>query len=226
MKKKIVGIVAGLSLVTSLACAAPLNDFSQGKVAVDISARPSGDFKVNYITGSKTYDANTNWEYGLTVGLGNKFAVEYKNFNPKTKDNAILGAFTEKLDTQEFNILYKANDNFTIFTGFNKVKSSLDIAGHDFDGDSKTNWQIGVTGQTKLSDKITGYATVAAGKDSSVWKIGAAYAIDKNLDFNLFYAENKYDKVKYNDSLVAARISDADADYTIKGVGYGLTYKF
>lgn len=225
MKKKIVGIVAGLSLVTSLACAAPLNDFSQGKVAIDISARPSGDIKVSDSIGSETYDAKTNWEYGLTVGLGNKFAFEYKNFNPKSKDyNTILGTANGKLNTQEFNILYKADDNFTIFTGFNKVKSSYDIAGHDLDGDSKTNWQIGVTGQTKLSDKITGYATVAAGKDSNAWKIGAAYAIDKNLDFNLFYAENKYDKVKYN-NIIAAGFGN-DADYTIKGMGYGVTYKF
>lgn len=225
MKKKVLGMVAALSLITSVGFAAPLNDFSQGKVAIDVSARPSGDIKVSDSTGSATYDGKTNWEYGVTVGLGNNFAFEYKNFNPKSKDYNLSGYTANgKLDTQEFNILYKVDKNFTVFTGVNTVKSEYSVGGLDLDGDSETNWQLGVTGQAPIGKNLTGYATVAAGQDSHSWKIGAAYAIDKNLDFNLFYAENKYNKVKYNDNLATG--FGNDADYTVKGMGYGLTYKF
>lgn len=229
MKKKIIGILAVSSLVTSLGFAAPLNDYSQGKVAVDVSARPSGDFKVSGSALDGTYDGRTNWEYGLTVGLGNNFAFEYKNFNPKSKDyhydlSGFPSTMNGKLDTQEFNILYKVDNNFTVFTGVNTVKSKYSLFGVDFDGNNKTNWQLGVTGQTPIGKNLTGYATVAAGQDSSSWRIGAAYAIDKNLDFNVFYAQNKYDDVKYDSTLASA--VGRDADYKIKGMGYGLTYKF
>lgn len=222
MKKKVIGVVAALSLATSVGFAAPLNDFSQGKVAVDISARPSNDIKVSDSTGSETYDGKTSWEYGITAGLGNNFAIQYKNFNPKSKD---YSGFSGKLDTQEFNVLYKVDENFTVFTGFVQAKSKYDVSGlGSFEGDTKSNWQLGVTGQTPLADKLTGYATVAAGADTSSWKLGVSYAINKNMDFDLFYAENKYDNVKYNGAI--ASIYGRDADYKVKGLGYGLTYKF
>ena len=136
-----------------------------------------------------------------------------------------------KLDTQEFNILYKLDKNFTIFTGISQAKSkwSVNGLGAGFDGNytgkTKSNWQLGVTGQAPLGDKFTGYATISAGQDISAYKIGVSYAIDNNLDFDVFYGENKYDKVKYN-STVATIYGDTDADYTIKGIGYGITYKF
>lgn len=226
MKKKVLGIVAALSLVTSLGFAAPMNDFSQGKVAVDISARPSGDIEVSDNGGSTTYDGKTSWEYGVTVGLGNNFAFGYKNLDSKSKDyNFISPNDNGKVKTNEFNILYKANENFTVFTGVNTVKSVYEVAGIELEGDSNTNWQVGVTGQAPIGERLTGYATVAAGKDSNAWKIGASYAIDKTLDFNLFYAANKYKNVKYND-IISNLYVDDKADYTIKGMGYGITYKF
>ncbi|HEY3424741.1 MAG TPA: hypothetical protein VGL27_08105, partial [Negativicutes bacterium] len=218
----VLATLAALSLVTSVGFASPLNDFSQGKVAVDISARPSNDFKISDSTGSATYDGKTSWEYGLTVGLGNNLAFQYKNYNPKSKD---YYGISGKLDTQEFNVLYKLDENFTVFTGVNQAKSKYGGSGlGEYTGDTKTNWQFGVTGQTAFGDKTTGYATIAAGQDSSAYKIGVAYAIDKNLDFDLFYGQNKYDKVKYNNIIASGYGSSAD--YTVKGVGYGLTYKF
>lgn len=227
MKKKVLATLAALSVVTSVGLASPLNDFSQGKVAVDISARPSNDLKVSDSWGSGTYDGKTSWDYGLTVGLGNNFAFQYKNYNPKSKDYSLSGVTANgKLDTQEFNILYKLDNNFTVFTGMNQAKSIYSISGAgDYTGDTKNNWQIGVTGQTSLGDKVTGYATIAAGQDTSAYKIGASYAIDKNVDFDIFYGENKYKKVKYNNTL-GAFYGASDADYTIKGIGYGVTYKF
>lgn len=224
MNKKLMALSLGImTAMSSMAFAAPATDFSAGKVSVDVSARPNGDIKVD---GNK-YDAKTNWEYGLTVGLGNNFAFEYKNFNPKSKDYSDLGpSINGKLDTQEFNVLYKLDKNFTAFTGVNTVKSIYDVSGFGkFEGSSKTNWQLGLTGQTPLGDKFTGYATVAVGADSNYWKIGTSYAIDKNLDFNLFYAQNKYNDVKYTDAFASILGTDK-SDYTVKGIGYGLTYKF
>lgn len=215
MKKKVLGVFAVLSLATSVGFAAPLNDFSEGKVAIDISARPSNDIKADNDT---TLDAKTSWEYGITAGVGNNFAVQYKNFNPKSKD---YSGDNLKLETQELNVLYKLNENYTVFTGLVQAKSKYNLSGlGGLEGDTKSNWQVGVTGQSPLADKLTGYATVAAGADTSSWKLGLAYAVNKNTDFDLFYAENKYNKVNFYGGL------DLDADYKVKGLGYGVTYKF
>jgi hypothetical protein len=208
--KKIVSGVAALLMLSSVGFASPLNDFSQGKVAVDVSVRPSSDFKAS--DDDTTRDAKSYMEYGLTFGLGNNLAFQYKGANPQTKDYSYGN---DKLKTQEFNVLYKTSDNFTIFTGINQAKHELNDTGY---GDTKSNWQIGVTGQTSLGENLTGYATIAAGQDTSTWKIGLGYALSKNLDLDVFYGENKYDKVKYpwGDTV----------DCTVKGMGYGLTYKF
>ena len=209
-------------MMASVASASPLTDYSQGKVAIDISVRPSNDIKESNLG---NFDGKTSYEYGLAVGLGNNFAVQYKNYNPQSKDVALFGTTANgKLDTQEFNVLYKVDKNLTVFTGITQAKSIYNINGvGTFTGETKSNWQVGVTGQTSLGDKVTGYATIAAGQDTSAYKIGASYAIDKNLDFDVFYGQNKYNKVKYNSDLGSAI---ADANYTVKGIGYGVTYKF
>jgi hypothetical protein len=219
MMKKVVSGVAALLMLSSVGFASPLNDFSQGKVAVDVSVRPSSDFKASDDDGTK--DAKSYMEYGVTIGLGNNLAFQYKGADPKSKDVSGAGwNYNDELKTQEFNILYKTSDNFTVFTGINQAKAKWNDNGPSAEGDTKSNWQLGVTGQTPLGENLTGYATVAAGQDTSTWKIGLGYAISKNLDLDVFYGENKYNKVKnpWNGNYTT--------DYTIKGMGYGLTYKF
>ncbi|MBU2704070.1 hypothetical protein Ga0466249_005222 [Sporomusaceae bacterium BoRhaA] len=214
MMKKVVSGVAALLMLSSVGFASPLNDFSQGKVAVDVSVRPSSDVKASDLG---TADVKSYMDYGLTVGLGNDLAFQYKGANPESET---VSGFSGKLTTQEFNLLYKTSDNFTVFTGINQAKAKWNDNGFSAEGDTKSNWQLGVTGQTPLGENLTGYATVAAGQDTSTWKIGLGYAISKNLDLDVFYGENKYNKVKnpWN--------SNNTSDYTIKGMGYGLTYKF
>lgn len=212
MMKKVVSGVAALLMLSSVGFASPLNDFSQGKVAVDVSVRPSSDFKTSDDNDNK--DAKSYTEYGLTFGLGNNLAFQYKGANPQNKDDHFGDHI--KLATQEFNVLYKTSDNFTIFTGINQAKAKFSWVG---DGDTKSNWQLGVIGQTPLGENLTGYATIAAGQDTSAWKIGLGYALSKNLDLDVFYGENKYNKVKDHNP-------NYTTDYTIKGMGYGLTYKF
>lgn len=222
MKGKILGMVLGLSMIASVGFASPLNDFSQGNVSLELSARPSNDLKVSDNQGSTTYDAKTFYDYGITAGLGNNFALQYKYSNPKSKD---YFGISGQLTVQEFNVLYKVDNHNTVFTGVNTVKDKYSGLGYSSEGDTKTNWQLGVTSQTNLNDNIIGYATLAAGNDTTAWKVGASYVINKNLDFDLFYGWNKYKNVKYGSAL--ANIAGTDkADYTAKGMGYGLTYKF
>lgn len=227
-------------MMSSVCMAGPLTDYSAGKVAIDVSSRQNTDLKVSDSTlGSGTFDGKNKMEYGVTIGLGNNFAMQYRKFNAQSKEYPIVvdninGNLSGKLDTQEFNVLYKVDKNISAFVGVNKIQPKYTAASNGLsissDCESKTNWQVGFMGQTELGDKLSAYASVAVGKDSNSWRIGTAYEINNNLDFDVFYAQNKYTNVAYSSDmkLLAQNngLTTDKADYTIKGLGFGLTYKF
>jgi hypothetical protein len=88
-------------------------DFSQGKVAIDLSAQSGGDIKVE---GEKVTDGKTNFLGAVTFGLGNNFALQYRNNTADSKDYSsnvyYMGVpYNLTLNTickaQELNVLYK-----------------------------------------------------------------------------------------------------------------------
>jgi hypothetical protein len=230
MKRIIIGLLALLT-VSSVGFASPLNDFSQGKVAIDISLRSNPDFKAAESNRAwpKTFNGKSNMEYDVAFGLGNNLAFQYRQADLKADytENIYgnLATHNGTIATQDFNVMYKLNNNYCLFTGIKQVQEKLHDSGMTFESDTKTHWQFGITGQTKLGKSLNGYATIAAGEDLSAWKVGLSYEVNKNLDFNIFYAENKYNKVTHN-SIISQANRDDKADYTVKGIGYGITYKF
>jgi len=231
MKKTVLGL-ASCMLLSAVGHAAPLSDYSEGKVAVDLAIKPSNHVYATSALGSDGFNGSSAFNYGLTVGVGNNFALQYNNNNAKSKDyiSSTFGPSANgKIDAQEINVLYNAGKNVNIFAGITQVKSIYTVNGSSiyagtYSGENSNNWQIGVSGQTLLGDNITGYATVAAGKDTNSYKVGVSYAFNNNVDFNLFYSQNKYNNVKFNSSMTTLGIGST-GDYTIKGIGYGLTYK-
>lgn len=202
--KRMISILLTLLAVSSVGFASPLNDFSQGKVAIDVSVIPNSDLKASegIHAWPKTFDGKDYREYGIAIGLGNNLALQYCKGNPKSQYtdnlNGHLVTHSGEVETQEFNVMHKINNNYSIFTGIKQVKEKTYGSGREFDGDTKTNWQLGVTGQTQLGKNLIGYATLAAGKDVTNWKLGMSYELNRNLDFNIFYEGNKYNKVTHN----------------------------
>jgi len=227
--KRIIGILLTLLTISSVGFASPLNDFSQGKIAIDISVRPNPDLKMTENSPwSKTFDGKNSMEYDVAFGLGNNFAFQYRKADLKSNyiENVYgnLATHNGTIATQEFNVLYKLNNTYSLFTGIKQIQEQLHDGGKTYESDTRTHWQLGITGQVKLGKSLNSYAIIAAGKDISAWKIGLSYAVNKNTDFNVFYAESKYNKVTHN-SIISKLNIDDKADYTVKGIGYGLTYK-
>lgn len=229
-------LLCTLVLGSSVALATPLTDFSPGKTAIDISFNPSSD--TTQSNGDVKFDADKFANYGVTVGLGNNFAFQYNNANFKTKnwqdsdfERYVNGRY--KIKSQEFNLLYKVNKNLTAFSGINQAKQTIVYYDHrnilessgSYSGDTKRNWQVGLTGQAEIGKNLSAYATAATSKDFHYWKLGLGYALNKDLDLNVFYAKSKYKNLKFN-SAFDRILPNITSDVEVKGFGYGLTYRF
>lgn len=214
MKKKILAGLIGSMLVASVGFAAPLTDYEVGKTAIDLTWRNT---EISDKDGSM--DKKYNMDWGITTGLGNNFAFQYRQFNPKSADTNINGdQVNSKIKTQEFNVLYKLNSNVSAYAGVMKAKGEYnDITNPADSGSTKNNskWQVGLVGSTKIADKTTAYGSLAAGKDLTSYEVGVSYELASNLDFNVDYRSLKVNKL------------DGDkVDAKAKGLGFGVTYKF
>jgi opacity protein-like surface antigen len=210
--KKLAVIVAVLLctfMFAGVTTASPLTDYSAGKVALDVNWTPNNDIEAN---GYSIDGKNANFDYGLTAGLGNKWAIQYRYFNPVSKD---YGNYHAGVRSQEVNLLYQLDKNLSAFAGWHQAKITTNAPG--FTLDNKSTWQVGLIGTTALSNKTSLYGIVGAGGSLFSAEAGFAYALNKDLDVNLFYRYKRIDDLKVN---------DYELDTTTKGFGLGLTYRF
>ncbi|AIF52435.1 hypothetical protein [Pelosinus sp. UFO1] len=224
-KSAMIAAAAVATMICSGVSAAPLTDYSAGKTAIDLSFRGS-DIDVSGGGINNSYDKKSKLDWGITTGLGSKFALQYNGFNAKTEDKNFSNGDKEHVEvkTQEFNVLYKIDKNVSAYAGVLKVKGSISgdytVGGPaSFQAEDKSKMQFGLIGSTKIADKTTAYASFAVASDITNWKIGVSQEIAPNLDFNIDYRNMKVNNVNYGGST-------ADYDVTSKGIGYGVTYKF
>lgn len=162
------------------------------------SLTPSGNAKL---------DGQTSMGIGLTGGLGNNFALQYKNNNFKS-DYAVGG--NPALKAQEFNLLYKLTDGVSAFAGATYA---------NFAGNSNTSGaQFGLTGTVKVADNTHLYGILATGNNINSYEIGAGYTIAKNTELNISYRDAKYKGLDFG--------AGNSGDVTAKGLSYGISYKF
>lgn len=225
MKKTLLASAFILAFST-VAFAAPLTDYSQGKVTADVSVRPSTDLG--------NYKDSNNLEYGVTAGLGNNFAIQYKNsdtdskklpFSSNYQGTIVTGTMKGELKAQELNLLYQLNDNVSAFVGLTQAKMGLShhatgggitVAGN-IAGKSANGMQIGFVTTEKLADRLNGYTMLALGNKVYQYELGVSYEVSKDVDFNVFYKSTKYKNLT---------LQSAEFDANVKGIGYGLTAKF
>lgn len=198
MNKKLVAISLGImTAMSSMVFAAPATDLSAGKMAIDLSiTKPE-------LEAGGTMPKKTNFDFGITAGLGNNWGVQYK-YQGCNADNGWDGK------VQEFNAVYKFDNNFQAFAGMNK------FSGDSIDSSNK--FQLGITGTTKLGDKLSGWATLAAGGSNFSYELGLGQALSKDWDLNLFYRHKKFNDVKMT--------WGPKGDVTVSGFGLGVTAKF
>lgn len=215
MKKPLLITICLLAFFTCSVSASPLTNYSAGNFSIDVNySKPtmSNDEHPN------TYDCNGKgkWDYAATVGIGNKFAIQYSRANPTADENSFGNKL--KLTIKEYNLLYQLNPNVSVYAGI--VSGSAEWYGN-LESAAKNRWQIGVQYYKPVADKLIGFASAAAGKDVQKYNIGLGYEFAPNLEMNVGY---QYSKIKnftgyYTDPTYVE-------DWTYKGMKYGVTYKF
>lgn len=200
MKKQLLILaVLGMTATASTAIAAPLSDYSTGKVAIDVGFNWSSKF--DDISTKPAMNA------GITAGLGNNTAIQYKYDNWQSKtfgDNAQAG-----YQKHQFNLLYQIAPGLSPYVGYRRENGNLNVDGEKITSDHNII-QVGVLGQLKFADdKAKLWGDIAVGnKNRQSYELGAGYEFMRNTDVNVTYQYNNLDGVK------------------VKGFTTGVTYKF
>lgn len=267
--KKIVLAVTFLFALSSVAMASPLTDYSKGKAALDINYRVSTDYDASagikgteLQTGKIAFDGDSNLEWGFTYGIGNNWALQYRQATPQGKLNLfnysqqqpevgiaqadyifpITAAnvdLTAKTRVEEYNVLYKMDKNFSLFTGIVKANPSLKVnasaqlfweanygADISVQGHDKNIWHLGFIANAPLTDKFNAYGLASFGRDYRNWEAGLGYAISKDIELNVNYRDMKVDDMKVIGISTPDASYDVTTDTKLKGWGFGITYKF
>lgn len=226
MNKKLLALSLGImTAVSTSAFAAPATDLSAGKVAIDLSVTKP-DLETKALGLDVSPSSKTNLDFGITAGLGNKWGIQYKQQQGDT-DSSLKSIFNFKAEgkVQEFNVVYQIDKNFQAFIGMNKLSGTLYVTPTGssvttpFDIDYSSKWQVGVTGVTKLGNKLSGWATLAAGSDNYTYELGLAQELSKQWDLNLFYRYKKFSNIKL-------QVLGGPEDLTVSTLGLGVTAKF
>ena len=231
MKKKILLTLAAAMTVTSVSFASPLTNYEKGSLAVDLNTSISP--KVEISGSDFGDDAKSRLGAGITYGIGDKLALQYKYSDNKTETYSYEETgpgyyYRSTIDAQltghEFNLLYQIDPNVSAFVGLTKAKAKVNLMVTDgtfydsgSDSQSKNGYQVGLIGQTKLSDNVTGWASVRAGDKVTGYEIGVGYDVNKDTELNVFYRNTKYKDFN---------VLGEDFDVTTKGLGAGVTFKF
>jgi len=204
--KKLIITLTCLLMLSGVAVASPQFDFSQGQGALDITWRNSE----NTVLGTD-FSKKYNFDGSLTMGLGNNFALEYRNFVPESHSTFNT---TTKVRTNEYNLLYKLDNNVAILAGIVNAKGYLSNPFVTYETNTRNFWQAGVVASTTIAPKTTLWGSVAAGNNITNYEIGVGYALSQSWECNLNYRSLKLTHFDY------------DVDLEAKGFGLGLTYKY
>ncbi|SMC50545.1 outer membrane beta-barrel protein [Sporomusa malonica] len=222
--KKSVLVFVFLFALSTVCAASPLMDYSQGKTAVDINFKPNLDVKADSPFGNLS-GKNSNVDFGLTVGLGNNWAVQYRNGTADSKVTDPGSPINIELVAQQINVFYKLNKNVAGFVGYTHAKPSLNISigpiTQTINAEQTSGYQVGLVGFSEIGKNTNAYGEVATGNKITHYQVGIAYEFVKNLELNIAYQYTKYKGIDFS-----SVFPFSDFDYTAKGMSYGITYKF
>lgn len=203
-------IIAANIIMANAAWAAPLSDYSAGKMAVDVGFNWGGKFVSEQSNVANTPAMNA----GITVGLGHKLALQYKydNWQRKVVSSARYDTHMG-YQKHQLNLLYQVVPGISPYIGWRCDRGTLKLSGprYNYERSKTANApQIGILAQHKFANnKAKIWADIAVSTSNTQdYEVGVAYEVIKNIDLNVTYQYNHIDK------------------NTIKGFTTGITYSF
>lgn len=231
--KKLSLMVLGFLFITSMAFASPMTDYSKGNTTLDFTINPKADIDAKGEYDHHKYSASNldgskySMSIGITRALSDKLAIQYKQQRPESKDywidiEDVSLSVKAKIESDEFNILYKLNPNVSLFAGIDKNQLKGTLVGIDVSGIENNATHIGIIGTHKFNDKSTLYGIASTSTYKNNFEIGVGYALSKDVEFNLTYDYTKYKKLELPAIL---NNSQPKLNLELCSIGYGLTFK-
>lgn len=197
MKKLILLITVALLMATGVGQASPLADFSPGRTAVDIMWEPC------------TFRGDNAFAGGVTVGLGNNWAIGFRQLNYDTGKPD--GDWRTR--SQEINLIHKFTDTFQVYAGYSRttgagLNGSPDLA-------TKKVAQVGAIISRRLGDRTVLYGILGGGNNVTNIEFGLSYQVSPAVELTTTYRH-----------LTVEKVGPAETKEDFRGFGAGLTLKF
>jgi len=189
-------IALALVLLSQVCLASPLDNFSRGSMAIDVSLKPYA------------FEGSNAWDIGMTAGLDKKWAVAGRQAR---YDSGYAGV-NYRTANQELNLIYKVNDQLQLYTGYShttgiRQATGLNVADKDV-------FQAGVIAIKKLDKRTTLYTILGGGKNVANVEVGLSYQLAPCLELTSTYRH-----------LTVEKVGPAAIKENFRGFGLGLTYK-
>jgi hypothetical protein len=171
MNKKILTLMVGTMLATSVGYAAPLTDLAQGETNIGY----------NHYNLDQNGDRVKDDSFYLEHALSNKFiaGIEKNGYASEYGD----------FHTTDIYVHYKLDPNIRLIVGDRSYSGESD----------KFFYGIGVN--TNLAPRLDGYASVTTNDIATGWQAGLNYKMDGQTSLNLGYKSDKRDNYATKDGV-------------------------
>lgn len=237
MQKKFLILSSLLALsFASAAWAAPLTNYSTGKVSFQVGVNTLNDMKsvlknatFNDLKDS-TFDGHEKSKpyMGVTVGLCKGLAGQYRyeelKSNPSVDTTSSSFNLPNKIRSQEYNLRYLYGKMLSFYVGDYHVKFSGGSNGeYAFRDKTKDILHIGATCVVPLIGNLCAWGDVGVGKDLYHYEVGVGYNIAKNICLDVSYKYLRFDKMG---EFCNTSIANVKIDGKTRGLRVGLTFNF
>lgn len=196
MRKLLFALFTLCLVTTGTAFASPTTNFEKGSVTFEI-----GTSTFSKVSGQGTLhvsaDGKSGYKYAVTAGLGNNWAVQFKQGIFRSEDSTVsIGPATMTTyaegDLIDVNLLHKINPHLTMVVGYEHDKVSY---GQHVNPASKSSLHFGFTATQDLSKNTALFGTLLMGSGVSLKEIGVSQKLSPVSTLNVSYAERKFDSV-------------------------------
>lgn len=163
MKRKILTLITGSMLVSSIGFAAPITDLSLGETMIGYN-----HYNMSHST--------NNDNFYLESAISDKFTLGIEHNNNSAD-------YAQDWNTTDIYAQYKLDPN---------VRLILGNRNYDY-GNSSNKVFYGVGATMNLAPKLDGYASVITNSYTTEWKTGVNYALSDKVGLNVNYKSNKDD---------------------------------
>ena len=172
MKNLILLMALVLLLTAAPVFASPLEDFSSGRLAVDLNWKPH------------SFAGGDALEIGATAGLGGNWAISCRQLGFDTPGH--LNDY--RVRHREINLIRKIGDRLQIYAGHAHTGRHTGI-------EAKDVVQLGVIVAKKMGDRFTLYTNLGGGKNVANIEIGLSYRLNPHLELTSTYRHLTVEKI-------------------------------